>query len=54
MPPARTAIILSLMTLVVLAMAPRAMAVLSPILTQGAFIFTGWHFGYSAFGTGHF
>lgn len=50
---ARPAIVI-LILLVVLAMTPSAQAVLSPLLSQGAFIFTGWHFGYSAFGTGHF
>jgi hypothetical protein len=34
--------------------APHAWATLHPILTQGAFRYSGFHFGLSGFGTGSF
>lgn len=55
MPPAGAVIRHVVLVLAILfVLGVPAYAVLSPLLSQGAFVFTGWHFGYSAFGTGRF
>lgn len=41
------------MVVLVLAAGP-AGAVILPLLTNGTFVYAGWNFGFSAFGSGRF
>jgi hypothetical protein len=43
-----------IIALIIIMAAGAASATVRPLLTNNTFVYTGWLFGYSSFGTGHF